>query len=106
MTRNTSRKMPRPATPAVDYPPGWFTAPARAWGVVAPSMDDGLPAEVVAQRQRDANTQRSRQAALATGNGWGNGTIVLGNTPKHTKPLWMPRAPAAKPGRPAKVQGY
>ena len=98
MTRKTARKPRKPATPAVVYPPGFFTEPARAWGVVAPSMDEGLSAELVAQRQRDANTRRSRQAALATGNGWGNGTIVLGNTPKHEKPLWMPRAPERERG--------
>lgn len=91
----------RAPTPAVVYPPGFFTEPARAWGVVSPAMLDGLPADVVQQRQRDSNTRRSRDLALATGAGWANGTIVLDGTPKHPKPIWLARAPQ---GRPAKAQ--
>jgi hypothetical protein len=83
----------KPATPAVVYPPGFFTEPARAWGVVAPAMELGLPDEVVQQRQRDANTKRSRAAALSMGNGWGNGTMVMPGTPRNAAPVWMVRAP-------------
>ena len=89
MKRRT-RKAP---TPAMVYPPGWFTEPARAWGVIAPSMEQGLPADVLRQRQRDSNTQRSRAVAMATGNGWACGTIVLDGTPKLPRPMWLVRAP-------------
>lgn len=88
-----ARKAP---TPAVVYPPGFFTEPARAWGVMAPSMEQGLPAEVVRQRQRDSNCARSRAVAMATGNGWACGTIVLDGTPKLPRPMWLVRPPAGR----------
>lgn len=90
-----TRKQRREPTPAVAYPPGWFTEPARAWGVIAPSMD-AVPAEVLKQRQRDINTQRSRDVALATGAGWATGSLVLDGTPKHPRPMWLARAPARR----------
>ena len=97
--KSTGKRAPKPA---VVYPQGFFTEPARAWGVVSPAMLEGLPADVVLQRQRDSNTRRSRDVALATGTGWASGTIVLDGTPKHPKPVWLMRAPAgrsAKAGR-------
>lgn len=101
-SKQSKGRQAKAPTPAVSYPPGWFAEPARAWGVVSPSMDAGVPDDVVQQRQRTSNTQRSRDVARATGNGWANGTIVLGGTPKHPKPLWLMRAPA---GRAAKAKG-
>ena len=96
MTAKRSQRARRAPTPAVVYPPGFFSEVARAWGVVSPAMMDGLPADVVQQRQRDSNTRRSRDVALATGNGWANGTIVLSGTPKHPKPIWLARAPQGR----------
>lgn len=97
MKGGKASKAPRPA---VVYPAGFFTEPARAWGVVSPAMLEGLPADVVQQRQRDSNTRRSRDVALATGNGWANGTIVLDGAPKHPKPIWLVRAPNGRPAKP------
>ena len=87
----------KPSRPAVVYAPGWFTEPARAWGVVAPAMEQGLPADVLQQRQRTSNTQRSRDVAMATGNGWACGTIALPGTPKLPRPMWQVRAPVCRP---------
>lgn len=95
MTRGKGKGR-KPATPAVVYPPGFFTEPARAWGVVSPAMEQGLPAEVVQQRQRDSNTQRSREAAVATGAGWACGTVVMDGTPKHPRPMWLVRPPMGR----------
>lgn len=94
MTRKRTQRACRARTPAVVYPPGFFSEPARAWGVVSPSMAEGLPGDVAQQRQLGSNARRSRDVALATGNGWASGTVVMGGTPKHPKPMWLVRAPA------------
>lgn len=85
----------KPPTPAVAYPPGWFTEPCRAWkqlqyqGAVA-LAGAGEPAGNFGEL-----AQRGRRAAAKKGNGWGCGTLPMPGTPRHSAPAWMVRRPKA-----------
>lgn len=80
----------KPAPRAVVYPPGFFTEPVRAWKALqwqGPVAADADPAAKYV-----ALAKRGRVQAAKTGKGWGRGTIVLPNTPKHPAPEWIDRA--------------
>lgn len=79
----------KPPTPAVAYPPGWFTEPVRAWVQLQHAGASEQAARPPIAFQELA--KRGRLKAEQTGSGWGTGTIVLPNTPKHSAPAWMPR---------------
>lgn len=81
----------RAPTPALDWPPGFFTEPVRAWkclqwaGPLTMAADGGG-----AERFTDL-AKRGRRKDNADGSGWGRGTILMPGTPKHDSPAWMPR---------------
>lgn len=72
----------------VEYPPGFFTEPVRAWRQLR--YDSAEVADKVREYlHNQANARRGREVALATGAGCGNGTMYMPNTPKTLAPGWM-----------------
>ncbi|MEY2690637.1 MAG: hypothetical protein RL375_4837 [Pseudomonadota bacterium] len=83
------RRSVRQGTQAqVDYPPGFFTEPVRAWRQMR--YDSAEVANKVREYlHNQENARRGREVALATGAGWGSGTMYMPNTPKTLAPGWM-----------------
>jgi hypothetical protein len=77
-------------TPHTDYEPGHFTALIRKhnW----PPEFVSLMKHDEREAERKQAAEKARQAASATGAGWGNGTIAMPNTPKWTAPKPMVRS--------------
>lgn len=81
---------PAPASEPPQYPPGWFTAPARAWGVISPAMLE-LPADVLEQRKADAGAAAARDLATRTGKRCNGPATVLPGSAKTLPPTMMKR---------------
>ena len=74
------------ATPARQYPPGYFTQPVLDW--FGPCWESRWPqADTAAHLAALAMAQREH--AVATGTGWGAGTMVMPNTPHQRRPGWL-----------------
>jgi hypothetical protein len=84
------RAKPAPAVkPAVPvYEPGFFMALVRQhdW---PPRFEPQMESMTVQRQIQLAAAARGREVANATGVGWGNGTIVLPNTPHNLRPGMM-----------------
>lgn len=75
------------ALPGKVYAPGHFTEPVRAWAQM--QFVSQLPTvDMDAVRKRSAMI--GRQASIANGSGWGNGTLDMLGTPITAAPGWMP----------------
>lgn len=83
----------RKPTPIVDYPPGHFTEPVRAWfgHYWTPTWPTLVTRDYSGhEAQRALMLARERQAE--SGDGWGSGTIPMAKTPTHSRPAWMAKA--------------
>jgi hypothetical protein len=80
----------RKPTPSTDYPAGYFTALIREhnW---PPRFESKLNYSGLDWKRHVAG-QWARAVAITTGAGWGNGTIVLPNTPKWRMPTMLTRS--------------
>lgn len=76
------------AAVAVNYPPGFFTQPVRAWAQMRFDPHE-VDAAVRRYVRNQANARRGREVALSNGSGWGSGTMDLPNTPKTLAPGWL-----------------
>lgn len=85
------RKGKRAPTPARDYPAGFFTEPARAWKCLRWTGSLTMTADVHGGSRFTDLAKRGRKKANADGSGWGTGSLVLPNTPKHVVPGWKMR---------------
>lgn len=72
------------------YPPGWFSAPVRAWRSMQfePSLIDGISDQKAAAL---AAALDKANAARKDGRGWASGTCVMPGTPDHPAPKDMER---------------
>ena len=91
--RPTDRRKKKPAAPVVAapvYPDGFFLelVVAHDW---PPKFEARLPGLLQINRQKTEAGERGREIARSMGIGWGNGTIVLPNTPHRLAPGFMGR---------------
>lgn len=73
------------------HPDGYFVALIKKhnW---PPGFESQLKVDRNGHLQ--ALARANRAVALVTGKGWGNGTIVMANTPKHVRPDWLKKETA------------
>ena len=83
-----ARRKPEPAAPAVAYPAGYFLALVRQWNW-PPRFEPQAPAPKPGAQGLAAAGRRGREVSIVNGVGWGNGTLVLPNTPRHLAPGMM-----------------
>lgn len=77
-------------TDPVTFPPGHFTALIREH-----NWPPGFEPQVVWRHDdhlRQEAARHAREESAANGRGWGNGTITLPKTPKHSAPGTMRRS--------------
>lgn len=70
-------KQTRAARPDVEYPPGFFTEPVRAWRQL--QFESSMTVDKWGHMALLAGAERARQRE--TGVGWGRGTIAMPGTP-------------------------
>lgn len=91
--REPRRRRSAPVVP-VEYAPGHFTAPVRAW--FGADWQPQWPRLVDARsgsKNDSLDQQRRRENQAALGIGWGAGTMPLTRRPKiHRPPQWLARA--------------
>jgi hypothetical protein len=103
--RPPKKRRPHVATPAVVYPPGFFTEPVRAWAKLCwqgpltvpplgtkPTAAQAFDGERLAQRGRAKAAEKAAQAGRHQAVAFTYGSMVLPGTPKWTPPHWMARA--------------
>jgi hypothetical protein len=76
-------------TPTKTYPPGYFTESMTRHNWPPRFVSKMDAASTSAHHQRAS--AKARELAVEHGLGWGTGTIVLPNTPKHQAPGMMER---------------
>lgn len=89
-----SRRARVAPTPAVQYAPGYFCQPVLAWRQLQHSGEPQpeVMAALAKRRAMLAAASKGRAASAERGVGWGDGTIVLPNSPVHRASGRMPGA--------------
>lgn len=91
-SRRGKRAHPQRGTPAVEYPPGYFTELIRRHNWPPRFEPHGIDgADLSDQRRLAALVGRER--AADAGVGWGSGTMVMPKTPGHLRPGFMGSTP-------------
>lgn len=81
---------PKPPAPRF-HPDGYYTALIRKH-----NWPPGFESQIHVDRsgRLQALARANRAVAQETGKGWGNGAIVMTNTPKHVRPDWLKKETA------------
>ena len=80
------------AAPAVEYPPGWFTEPVRAWAQL--KFVSRFTSQDTSRQAAQAQAERERQEA--EGAGWAAKPLGLEGAMTTPRPRWLPARKAGE----------